>query len=296
MVLGLLLVSIVNLQQAAAITCVAPDRGDGTVDGPTTSCNYRHDTDQLFMIIDGLAPGDTIRIDGTIIQFNNIVVTPGPPEKENAEAILNAPMDGTGSLTGFHRDIQIPLSIIEIQTDPRIPGSPVQSFDTDMLRLGGQIPPGDPDFDFLRITAGTNLGLPSPGHTILTNLGGGFYQVDSFFDIEYRIDFVGAPGGTLSGRSGSTTGTLRMTSEAISPDSDGDGIPDNIDRAPNNPCDPIPDSPACHNPAVGGNLVRIDSTSLFLAGIISSAAWMVPTLAVLAGAGVYLVKFRNQKN
>jgi hypothetical protein len=34
--------------------------------------------------------------------------------------------------------------------------------------------------------------------------------VDSFFDITYRIDFVGAPGGPLGGMSGSTTGTIRM--------------------------------------------------------------------------------------
>jgi hypothetical protein len=34
--------------------------------------------------------------------------------------------------------------------------------------------------------------------------------VDSFFDITYRIDFVGAPGGQLAGMSGSTTGTIRM--------------------------------------------------------------------------------------
>jgi hypothetical protein len=34
--------------------------------------------------------------------------------------------------------------------------------------------------------------------------------VDSFFDITYRIDFVGAPGGALAGRSGSTTQMTRI--------------------------------------------------------------------------------------
>jgi hypothetical protein len=76
--------------------------------------------------------------------------------------------------------------------------------------LFGQIT-GDPDFDLLRVVAGTDFGLPSPGHTTLTQLGGGSWAVDSFFDITYRIDFVGKPGGALSGMSGSTTGTIRFS-------------------------------------------------------------------------------------
>jgi hypothetical protein len=84
----------------------------------------------------------------------------------------------------------------------------VQSFDTDMFRLFGQIT-GDPDFDLLRITGGTDFGMPSPGHTTLVRSGAN-WAVDSFFDITYRIDFVGRPGGPLGGMSGSTTGTIRM--------------------------------------------------------------------------------------
>ncbi len=40
--------------------------------------------------------------------------------------------------------------------------------------------------------------------------GDGTFVVDSFFDIDYRIDFVGAVGGQLDGLSGSTTSKLRM--------------------------------------------------------------------------------------
>jgi len=88
-----------------------------------------------------------------------------------------------------------------------------------MFRLFGQITnpgSGDPDFDLLRIVAGTDFGLPSPGHTTLTRLGppGSNWAVDSFFDITYRIDFVGRVGGALSGMSGSTTGTIRMGTAA----------------------------------------------------------------------------------
>ncbi len=44
---------------------------------------------------------------------------------------------------------------------------------------------------------------------------------------------------------------------------------------------------------VGGELLPINTTALFLAGIQSMSVWMIPTLAGLAGAGVYLTKFRK---
>jgi hypothetical protein len=78
-----------------------------------------------------------------------------------------------------------------------------------MLRMQGQIT-GDPDFDLLRITAGNDFGMPSPGHTTLTQIAPG-WAVDSFFDITYRIDFIGKPGGPVGGMSGSTTGTYRFS-------------------------------------------------------------------------------------
>ena len=45
-------------------------------------------------------------------------------------------------------------------------------------------------------------------------------------------------------------------------------------------------------PQVAGELLPLDSTALFLAGIQSMTVWMVPTILGLVGAGVYLVKFR----
>jgi len=45
---------------------------------------------------------------------------------------------------------------------------------------------------------------------------------------------------------------------------------------------------------VAGELLSLDSTALFLAGIQSMTVWMIPTVLGLAGAGVYLVKFRKQ--
>lgn len=194
-----------------AACCTAPDNGMGTVDFPSTNCLYDH-PEQKIMIIDGLPPGTTIESSGPIQDISNVVRNPGGPlggEVATFIARLVMNMAGTGGLAGFHRDILMPLQC-QTHIGPRTPGEPVQSFDTDMFYLQGQLPPGDPDFDLLRITAGTGFGLPSPGHTTLTKQAGGGWAVDSFFDITYRIDFVGAPGGPLGGMSGSTTGTIRM--------------------------------------------------------------------------------------
>jgi len=46
--------------------------------------------------------------------------------------------------------------------------------------------------------------------------------------------------------------------------------------------------------AIGGELIPIDQTALLLAGLTSMTVWMIPTVLGLAGAGVYLVKFRKQ--
>jgi len=195
-----------------AACCTAPDNGGGTVDFPSTYCPYDH-PEQKMMIIDGLPPGTTIEIAGPWQEFSNIVRVPGGPlggEVATFTARLVMNMTGTGGLAGFHRDILMPIQC-EMHIGPRRPGEPVQSFDTDMFRLQGQLPPGDPDFDLLRITAGNGFGMPSPGHTTLTKLPDGNWAVDSFFDITYRIDFVGSPGRPLGGMSGSTTATIRMS-------------------------------------------------------------------------------------
>jgi len=55
------------------------------------------------------------------------------------------------------------------------------------------------------------------------------------------------------------------------------------------------DIQSCIDLQVGGEFLPIDSTALMLAGLQSSAIWMLPVLAGLAGAGFYLVKFRANK-
>lgn len=210
--------------EAAAAPCVVPDAG-GTVVLPPAGCDYLSPA-EVHMIVDGLPPGTTIELAPIHRDFicgenpANPNICPGflPGQCEEPggalggkrdcfQSVLEMQMTGTGALAGFNRVIPLP-AVTEVHTGPRTPGDPVQSFATEMLFVSSELL-GDPDFDLLRVTGGLAAG-PSPGHTTLTNLGNGTWNVDSFFDITYQIEFQGAPGSALEGFAGTTTARLRM--------------------------------------------------------------------------------------
>jgi hypothetical protein len=190
--------------------CIVADNGFGTVDYPPNPCGFS--SLGPLMIIDGLPAGSTIESESRLNDsFFDIFYLAGGihgGQIEQFHGWLSMDMIGTGQLAGFHRLVSINAAC-ETHSGPRMLGAPVQSFPHDLMVLQGQLPPGDPDFDLLRITAGGSFGMPSPGHTTLTRVGTD-WNVDSFFDITYRIDFIGSPGSVLGGRSGSTTATIRM--------------------------------------------------------------------------------------
>ena len=189
----------------------APDNGTGTIDFPAP--NYYLSPDEVMEIIDGLPPGTTIELAPVWGTFSGLTEAPGGilgGHVQTFNSVMEWNVHGTGALSGFDRVISLNL-VCETHTGPRTPGDAVQGFDTQLASWQGEIF-GDPDFSKLRLVGGTDLGLPSPGRTTLTRLGppGSDFAVDSFFDITYQIDFVGAPGSQLDGLAGVTTATIHF--------------------------------------------------------------------------------------
>jgi hypothetical protein len=206
---------------ASVASAVVPDNGSGTAHIPIRD-TYVQTSD--MQIINGLAPGSTIDLSGVLSTPTNTVEQPGGTLGGRQGAAVGAVWQwnatGTGAMLGYNRVINLaldggiasfpapPNAGVEVHAAPNTPFAPVQAFNTDMYRMFGQTIT-DPDFDLLRFSAGTDFGLPSPGVTVLTQSGTN-WDVLSYFDLTYRIDFVGKAGGPLGGRSGSSTGTVRI--------------------------------------------------------------------------------------
>jgi hypothetical protein len=213
--------------QVLAIPVIVPDNGFGTAQMPILG-DYISETP--LNIVDGLPMGTTVEIDAilfapTLFDEQAGGSLGGTKSGGGGAPAMQWDLSGTGTLLGFNRTINMPAapglatsSSFEVHAEPRTNGDSFQSFDTVMFRMFSQVT-GDPDFDLLRFVAGSDFGLPSPGHTTLLENGVN-WEVDSYFDLTYRIDFVGKAGGALSGRSGSTTGTVRISL--------GDPIPDPV--------------------------------------------------------------------
>ena len=181
--------------------CVVPDDGTGTAELPPQCADGYVG---FMQISTGLPAGSTIDIDVRWHDsFNEIEVAGGPlgGHRQIFDGILEMTMAGTGALAGFNRLIHIQAAC-ETHSGPRTPDLPVQSFAADVFAIDAPLF-GDPDFTTLHVRAGSVFGMPGPGHTILTEQGPNF-NVDSFFDVHYTIEFQGAPGSLLEGFAGTT--------------------------------------------------------------------------------------------
>jgi hypothetical protein len=186
--------------------CIEADVG-GTINLPPEGalCEYLTETD-VHMIIDGLPPGTEVKVGVVHGGFTAISRSAGgvlSGEIEEFDSTVRLEMEGTGILAGFSRVIEL-AAPTEIHTAPPIGSGDNQLIEADMRSVQGSLA-GDPDFQSLTVTAGTDHGLPSPGGTLLEPTGANF-DVDSGFSVTYEISVVGAAGGPLAGMTGTTQG------------------------------------------------------------------------------------------
>jgi hypothetical protein len=215
---------------ASAAFVVVPDNGGGTAQMPIQAA---YPSINPMVMSNGLPLASQINI-------NAVWLAPTVSAEQAGGSLLGTKspgggplmqwtMQGTGALSAYNRVLVMPSepgpggvatffdpafnvtgASYEEHAAPRTAFAPVQNYNTDLFRMFSQISNiGDPDFDLLRLVAGTDFGLPSPGQTKLTQVGPN-WNVESFFDVTYRIDFVGRSGGPLSGMSGSSTAMSRF--------------------------------------------------------------------------------------
>ncbi|MCP5069468.1 MAG: hypothetical protein GY946_23115 [bacterium] len=201
----------------------------GTVTLPPAGCEYLADA-QVYEITAGLPPGTTIELAPVHKDFIcsaqaltpqcDIPAIPGVSCEASGGSFpggsahcfystLEFQVTGTGLLSGWSRTLSLGAATV-VDAAPRVIGDPVQDFDTELVSLQSQLF-GDPDFCVLSLREGIDQGVAaSAGHTILTNMGGDNWAVDSFFDIHYEIDFQGCPGSVLEGFAGTSQGQIGM--------------------------------------------------------------------------------------
>ncbi len=132
----------------------------------------------------------------------------GGPSTENFDSNLRLEISGEGNLEGVHCTIVINDVPVQATSQPRDPALAVEMFGAEITSLDGMIPAPETScnlFSSLRVRAGAGLGIglnQTLGTTKITARGDGDHDVESFFDVFFRIDWVGKAGGPLDGLSG----------------------------------------------------------------------------------------------
>ncbi len=196
-------------------------------------CDYPSpDADVLMPVF----PGADLIMDPTLLGLQIEGINPGGllgGEIIFVQGFMQLDILGTGDLAGFQRQVQMQIGG-ELHISPPVNIGPDVQFDTEWVVLQGDLF-GDPDFQQLSIQGGAGIGLPAPGQSTFIQLPGGDFNVDSFFDIAYQIDFQGAPGGSLDGLQGGVQAPpVQQIVPCLPPmptDCNGNSVPDDLDIA-----------------------------------------------------------------
>lgn len=208
LVSALSLTAVLVALPAMAAPLIVPDNGQGTINLPPPG-DYVTPAD-VHVDISGRARGDARHRGFVVDQVGPGGILGG--EIEIFGSVLDIHFTGEGPLEGWSRTVSVPVRS-ETHTAPRDAGKEVQSFDTHMYRLEGELT-GDKDFESLSIVAGTGNGLESPGHTTLYRQPDGSFLVDSHFNIKFTGSFKGAAGGVFDGIEDSFGGVITVTAVA----------------------------------------------------------------------------------
>jgi len=173
---------------------------------------------------------------------------------------------------------------IELEfTDNLLTNSGDVSFDIHIFEVGPDV---EDTFVAIKPTAATAILLIPAIYDADTD---GFYEIGKVFGATASIDidafFPAAPAGTY------TFDAVQLIDDTDEGAQTGSTVGADIDAV--GAISTIIVDPPVEQP-VAGELLSLDSSALVIAGL-GSMIWMVPAVAGLVGAGVYLVKFRASR-
>ena len=176
-----LMVSVLVATPASAqVICPSPDLPPGCGEYRTPA-----DVHAAFANPDPLVI-EAIMHDVSHSRFLNVVITPiGPDELEDFDSTVEALVD-INTAGGWLYDIPISLSgPVSVLTHNKV-GNTTGTFQTEMIAmsLSG-------DMAGMPVTVRESPVLSTVGQTTITDLGGGLYEIDSFFDVFTEVSING---------------------------------------------------------------------------------------------------------
>jgi cysteine-rich repeat protein len=177
-----LMVSVLGATPASAgVICSSPDLPPGCGEYRTPADVHAAFADPDPLVI------EAILHDVSHSRFLNVVRTPiGPDELEDFDSTLEALVDVNLTAGGWLYDIPVSLSgPVSVLTHNKV-GNTTGTFQTEMIAmsLSG-------DMFGMPVIVRESPSLSTLGQTTITDLGGGLYEIDSFFDVFTELSLNG---------------------------------------------------------------------------------------------------------